>query len=267
MAGTLHLGTSGFAYPEWKGTFYPPKIRQKDMLAFYAERFDSVEINYTFRKEPTEEVLASWAEATPEDFLFTLKAHQRVTHWLRLSGAAEATATFLQDARLLGPKLGAVLFQCPPNLLFDLELITAFLDILPTGIRYAFEFRHPSWTAARDMLTAHRAAWCVADTDEHPAPLDPLTAEPFSYLRLRKLEYPDQELRAWAARIADVLAKGSDVFCYFKHEDKAAGPRFAARLRELMGSSKEGGADVTLDGSGRGHDGAPRSARKRAPRT
>jgi uncharacterized protein YecE (DUF72 family) len=236
VAGTLHLGTSGFAYPEWKGAFYPPKIRERDMLGFYADRFDSVEINYTFRKDPTPEVLAAWGEATPEGFLFTLKAHQRLTHWLRLSGAAEATATFLEEARLLGPKLGAVLFQCPPTLPFDLELITAFLDILPTGIRYAFEFRHPSWTAARDVLTAHRAAWCIADTDEHPAPLDPLTAKPFSYLRLRKLQYSDQELRAWAARIADVLGKGSDVFCYFKHEDEGASPKMAKRLASILES-------------------------------
>jgi uncharacterized protein YecE (DUF72 family) len=239
VAGTLHLGTSGFAYPQWKGIFYPLKVRQRDMLAFYAERFGSVEINYTFRKEPTEEVLHAWAEATPQDFLFTLKAHQRLTHWLRLSGAAEATAAFLDEARLLGPKLGAVLFQCPPNLPFNLELIATFLDALPSGIRYAFEFRHPSWREARDVLVAHGAAWCVADTDDHPVLSEPLAAEPFGYLRLRKLHYSDDELRRWAALIADVLGRETDVFCYFKHEDKAAGPWFALRLRDLVDRSQQ----------------------------
>jgi uncharacterized protein YecE (DUF72 family) len=234
VAGALHLGTSGFAYPEWKGVFYPPKIRQKEMLAFYAQRFGSVEINYTFRKEPTQDVLAGWREATPDHFMFTLKAHQRLTHWLRLADAAEATERFLTEARLLGPKLGAVLFQCPPNFRFDLELIAGFLATLDPAIRYAFEFRHPSWTKARDVLASHRVAWCVADTDENPAVDALVTADPFAYLRLRKTHYSDEELRTWAGRIGDILTHGTDVFCYFKHEDKAAGPRHASRLAEMV---------------------------------
>lgn len=234
MAGALHIGTSGFAYPEWKGVFYPPKMRQRDMLAFYSQRFDSVEINYTFRKEPTEDVLRVWGETTPSAFVFTLKAHQRLTHWLRLSGAAEATTKFLGEARLLGPKLGAVLFQCPPNLAFNLELIDGFLESLPRDIRYAFEFRHPSWQQARDVLAAHDAAWCISDTDENPAPSELPEAKPFAYLRLRRLQYSDDELGRWAGWIREALAGGADLFCYFKHEDKAAGPRFALRLRELI---------------------------------
>jgi uncharacterized protein YecE (DUF72 family) len=234
MAGTLYLGTSGFAYNEWKGPFYPPGLKQQEMLPFYAKRFGSVEINYTFRQQPAEKTLVTWRDATPEGFLITLKAHQRITHWLRLANADESVATFLDRAKVLGSRLGPILFQCPPNLPFDRALIENFLGFLPPTYRYAFEFRHPSWAEARDILANQGAAWCLAETDESAAPDAPLQTEPFVYLRLRKLEYGEDEIQAWAGRVSGALAQGADVFCYIKHEDKGAGPIFAERLGELV---------------------------------
>lgn len=237
MAGTLYLGTSGFAYDEWKGPFYPPSLKQRDMLPFYATRFSSVEINYTFRQQPAEATLTGWRQATPEGFLITLKAHQRITHWLRLANADEAVSNFLGRAKGLASRLGAILFQCPPNLAYDRSLIENFLAFLPPTFRYAFEFRHPSWAEAKEILASQGAAWCLAETDQRPAAELAVAAEPFAYLRLRKEQYPDEELRAWAGRVREVLKAGSDVFCYFKHEEKGAGPVFAERMAELVRDS------------------------------
>jgi uncharacterized protein YecE (DUF72 family) len=235
MAGTLHLGTSGFAYNEWKGPFYPEKIRQKEMLPFYAARFPSVEINYSFRQEPADTTLQAWRESTPETFLFTLKAHQRITHWLKLANADDAVSRFLERARMLGTRLGAILFQTPPTLHFDRGLIENFVGFLPPMVRYAFEFRHPSWEAARDILASQGAAWCVAETDESPVGDAWIPSDPFAYLRLRKLEYSDDDIRAWAKRVWAMLEAGRDVFCYFKHEEKGAGPIYAQRMAALVG--------------------------------
>jgi len=205
-------------------------------LPFYAGRFGSVEINYTFRQQPAEKTLTAWREATPEGFLITLKGHQRITHWLRLANADESVANFLDRAKTLGSRLGAILFQCPPNLLFDRGLIENFLGFLPPMYRYAFEFRHPSWVQARDILAEQGAAWCLAETDEKPIPEEPIPAEPFAYLRLRKEAYADDELEVWAKRIAQALDQDRDVFCYFKHEEKGAGPIFAERLGAIVGA-------------------------------
>ena len=237
MAGTLYLGTSGFAYGEWKGPFYPEKLRQREMLPFYAGRFNSVEINYTFRQQPAEKTLVTWRDATPDGFAFTLKAHQRITHWLRLANADEAVSAFLDRATVLGGRLGTILFQCPPNLPFDRGLIENFLGFLPPTHRYAFEFRHPSWSQAREILAEQGAAWCLADTDEKPAPDEPIPAEPFAYLRLRKENYTEDELEVWGKRIVQALDQDRDVFCYFKHEEKGAGPIFTERLGVLMAAT------------------------------
>lgn len=233
MAARLFVGTSGFAYPEWKGPFYPERLSPRKMLPFYAERFDSVEINYSFRRRPSQLALENWREATPEGFVFALKAHQRITHWLRLADAGEAVTGFLDEARLLGDRLGPILFQCPATLPYDGELLARFLDGLPPGFRYAFEFRHPSWVEARSLLASCGVAWCVAETDDQPAPDSP-DPEPFVYLRLRKRRYLKRDLEAWADRLAVVLAGGRDAFVFFKHEDKGAGPKFAQRLLAAM---------------------------------
>jgi uncharacterized protein YecE (DUF72 family) len=235
MTGRLYIGTSGFAYKEWKGPFYPSDLKDKDMLPFYAGRFPTVEINYTFRRHPSEKTLATWRERTPDGFLFGLKAHQRITHWLRLQAAEESVRYFLDGVEALGPRLGPILFQCPPSLVHDRDRIERFLDGLPPGRRYAFEFRHPSWAEAREFLASRGAAWCVAETDETPTADGPIPAEPFAYLRLRKEQYMDEELRTWAARMRAALDQDRDVFCYFKHEDKGAGAIYAERMSELIG--------------------------------
>ncbi len=234
LPGTLYLGTSGFAYQEWKGPFYPQELKDTEMLSFYASRFPSVEINYTFRRSPAEKTLAAWVDRTPATFRFTLKAHQRITHTLRLANTDEPVSTFLDRVKALGERLGPILFQCPPTLQFDRRLIESFLAFLPPTFRYAMEFRHPSWEEGRTILAEQGAAWCVAETDEKPSG-EP-SWEPFGYLRLRKEEYTDDELSAWAGRIRGALAAGRDVYCYFKHEEKAAGPAQAERMQQLLES-------------------------------
>ena len=236
MTGSFYLGTSGFSYDGWKhGVFYPEGLKNREMLSYYASRFPSVEINYTFRRFPTERSLTTWRDETPEAFRFTLKANQRITHWKRLADVDEDVRDFLERARLLGERLGTVLYQCPPTLHYDRGLAEAFVGYLPPSPRAAMEFRHPSWTEARDLLLEQGVAWCVAETDEKdPEPGD-LSWEPFGFLRLRKTEYSDDELRAWAERIRPVLDAGNDVYCYLKHEDEGASTKMADRLRAFVG--------------------------------
>ena len=235
MPGTLHLGTSGFAYPEWKGVFYPEDSKPRDMLPYFASRFRSVEINYTFRRHPSEKTLSSWREQTPEGFTFTLKAHQNITHRHRLADAHEPVKFFIERARVLGDRIGVVLFQCPPSLRFDRALLEDFLATLPGDGRFAMEFRHSSWEDSRELLAEHGVAWCTAETDEQPAGRD--SWEPFGYLRLRKETYAEDDLKAWAERVEPALEAGHDVYCYFKHEEKGIGPAYALRLAELLAPS------------------------------
>ncbi len=238
--GTLYLGTSGFAYDEWgHGVFYPEGLRVRERLAYYSSRLSSVEINYTFRRYPSEKTLTTWRQEARPGFVFTLKANQRITHSRRLKDCDDDVRDFLDRAKSLGDRLGCVLFQCPPNLAFDRELIEAFVGYLPPVgpevPRFAMEFRHASWVAARDLLREQGVAWCVAQTEEKdPGPEDQ-SWEPAGYLRLRKTDYTDDELASWAGRIRSALDSGSDVFCYFKHEAEGASPKMAKRLEELLG--------------------------------
>jgi uncharacterized protein YecE (DUF72 family) len=232
MPGTLYVGTSGFAYKEWKGVFYPDGLKDREMLSFYASRLPSVEINYTFRRQPTEKTLTTWREATPEGFRFTLKANQRITHVLRLDQADDEVRDFLERARLLGTRQGPILFQCPPTLKFDRSRIEAFVGYLPPGVLAAMEFRHPSWQEARPILAAQGVAWCTAETEEKEA--DEPSWEPFGFLRLRKTAYSDDDLKKWVERITPPLEEGRDVYCYFKHEDGAASAKMAQRLRQAV---------------------------------
>jgi uncharacterized protein YecE (DUF72 family) len=232
MPGTLYVGTSGFAYKEWKGVFYPDGLKDREMLSFYASRLPSVEINYTFRRQPTEKTLTTWREATPEGFRFTLKANQRITHVLRLDQADDEVRDFLERARLLGTRQGPILFQCPPTLKFDRSRIEAFVGYLPPGVLAAMEFRHPSWQEARPILAAQGVAWCTAETEEKEA--DEPSWEPFGFLRLRKTAYSDDDLKKWVERITPPLEEDRDVYCYFKHEDGAASAKMAQRLRQAV---------------------------------
>ncbi|HEU4527838.1 MAG TPA: DUF72 domain-containing protein [Actinomycetota bacterium] len=236
MTGTLYVGTSGFSYDEWKhGVFYPEGLKNREMLSYYASRFPSVEINYTFRRYPSEKSLTTWREQTPEHFRFTLKANQRITHFKRLADADDDVRDFLNAGKVLGERLGTVLYQCPPSLHYDRGLIEAFVGYLPPQPRAAMEFRHPSWREARDLLLAQGVAWCVAETDEQDPGPDDLSWEPFGFLRLRKTEYSDEELKAWAERIGPALDAGHDIYCYFKHGDEGASPKMADRLTDMLG--------------------------------
>ncbi len=235
MAGTLLLGTSGFSYDEWKhGVFYPEGLKNREMLSYYASRFPSVEINYTFRRYPTEKSLNTWRSETPESFRFTLKANQRITHWKRLADVDEDVRAFLDLAGILGERLGTILYQCPPTLEYDRALIESFVGYLPPSPRAAMEFRHPSWVEARELLLSQGIAWCVAETDEKDPGPDDLSWEPFGFLRLRKTEYTDDELAGWTERIRPALEAGNDVYCYFKHEDEGQSTKMADRLRSMV---------------------------------
>jgi uncharacterized protein YecE (DUF72 family) len=228
------VGTSGFSYPAWRGTFYPEDLPAREMLAFYARALGTVEINHTFRRLPTPALLAGWAGQTPTGFRFALKAPQRITHVLRLRDADEITGEFCRAARRLGPKLGPLFFQLPPYLRFDGARLRDFLAILPAGVEPAFEFRHPSWFTDEtyDLLTRHRAALCIADSEDLSTP--PVATAPFGYLRLRRADYAEGDLAAWAERIRDT-PRWKRVYVYLKHEDSGRGPALArallARLR------------------------------------
>ena len=230
--GTLYAGTSGFAYAEWKGSFYPDDLPQTRFLDHYATRLPAVEINYTFRRYPADATLEKWSAKTPASFRFALKANQRITHTLRLRDADEAVGAFLERARTLGDRLGPILFQCPPSLRYDRGLLASFLAYLPPTFPAAFEFRHPSWAEARDLIAEQGAAWCDAETDERSP--EGISPGPFAYLRLRKEAYAEDDLERWADRIADALAEGRDVYAFLKHEEGGAAPRWAEQLADLV---------------------------------
>lgn len=230
----IWIGTSGYNYPEWKGSFYPANLATAKMLPYYAERFPTVEINYTFYRMPNEKLLAGWTAQTPSPYKLTLKAPRRITHDSRLKNCGDLVRGFCNVAGSLGDKLGALLFQLPPNLKLDLAVFDAFLADLPPKAPAAFEFRNASWfdDAVFERLTARGYALCVADSEKLSAPVK-ITAD-FAYFRLRDEGYTPDDIRAWGDRIRESTAACRDVFVYFKHEDEGKGPEFAQRLREHL---------------------------------
>jgi len=228
---SLFAGTSGFAYPTWKPDFYPPKLPAKDFLKHYATRLNAVEINYTFRQLPKTATLENWIQATPEGFTFVCKAHQRITHIMRLR-ESEFTEVFFKaiDPLRATRRLGPVLFQLPPNLKADLATLTAFVEKLPPDIRCAFEFRNASWLVddVYRLFEKHGIALCLAESDKFEVP-EVLTAG-FVYVRLRKEDYSPEERAAIAERMRGMLAAGRDVYVFFKHEDTPAGAMYAEEL-------------------------------------
>ena len=232
VSENILIGTSGYNYPEWRGTFYPEKFSTNKMLAFYAERFPTVEINYTFYRMPTEKLLKGWADGTPEAFTFTLKAPRRITHDAKLQRCEDLLQAFCRTARTLGPKLAVLLFQLPPNFKKNVEVLAAFLELLPDGLRSAFEFRHASWFDGEvfDALRARNAALCIADSEKLKTPVE-VTAD-FAYLRLRDEGYQDSDIEAWATTIKGLAPP--DTYVYFKHEEQGLGPVFAKKLESLI---------------------------------
>ena len=228
MSHNVFVGTSGYNYPEWRGTFYPEKLSSTKMLAYYAERFPTVEINYTFYRMPTEKLLQGWYDGTPERFTFTLKAPRRITHDAKLRRCEETLQAFCRAATTLGPKLGVLLFQLPPTFKKDGDVLRAFLELLPEGTRAAFEFRHPSWLDVEtfDALRARHVALCIADSEKMSTPVE-ATAE-YTYFRLRDEGYQQADLHKWASTVKALPAR--DAFVYFKHEEQGLGPDFAKRF-------------------------------------
>ncbi len=235
----IYAGTSGYSYKEWKGPFYPEKLAAAEMLRFYAQRLDAVEINNTFYRMPKRSVLESWAGQVPEGFRFAIKASRRITHFKRLKDAGEELGFLLGNLEALGDRLGVVLFQLPPNLKKDRPRLEAFLELVPEATPAAFEFRHPSWTEDDEtgLLLAERGlALCRADSEETPVEGE-LDRGRFGYLRLRRPDYSDADLLDFAQRIR---ARGWErAFVFFKHEDEGAGPKLAARFAGLAAEAEE----------------------------
>ena len=229
--GQIYAGTSGWAYATWKPGFYPAKLSAKKFLEYYASRLNSVEVNYTFRTIPTEKLLAGWIEATPPEFKFAIKAHQRITHFKRLRDAAGVTAEFMASLQPLckAKKLGPVLFQLRGDLKCDVPLLKDFLKGLPREAQAAFEFRNVSWFCDEvyDVLRKANIALCLAESDDLETP-DVVTAD-FSYLRLRKKSYSAKARDIIAKKVTGLTAKG-EVFAYFKHEDTPEGALYAEAL-------------------------------------
>ena len=212
----LYVGTSGFSYPTWRPRFYPLGSRSRDFLRLYAERLPTVELNATFYRLPSEEQLAGWARETPPDFRFAVKMSRRITH----EGRLELIPTFCERVRALGERLGPVLVQLPPSRPRDDGLLSLYLGSLDPSLRYAFEFRHPSWEDAD--LGAHARVGSLQGR------------APFVYLRLREPPYEEEALAAWAGRLRPLLEEGIEVYAYFKHEDEPTAPHYAERLVALL---------------------------------
>ena len=231
----IHVGTSGYAYKEWKGKFYPEKISPKEMLRFYSGRLNTVEINNTFYRMPKESVLMSWAEQVPSDFVFALKAPQVITHLKRLRNVGEETEYLFRTLSILDRKLGPVLFQFPGSFRADLDALEDFLGLIPGNMSWAFEFRSPSWFDGEilGILRKKGCSLCIADTDEDPA-TEIINTATWGYLRLRRSDYTDAALSQWIGRI--LSQKWERAFVFFKHEDEAKGPEMAIRFRELIES-------------------------------
>lgn len=230
----LFVGTSGFSYDAWKGPFYPEDLPRDGMLAWYGGRLSAVEVNNTFYRMPRASVLEGWAADVPAGFRFSLKASRKITHFGRLKpDTADATDYLVGTVSVLGPRLGALLFQLPPNMKVDPARLEAFLARLPGEVPAAFEFRYPSWRdpAVHALLEARGAALVHADTEDAEEE-DPVRTAPWGYLRLRRPGYDDAALGRWAGRVGD--AGWERAFVFFKHEEAGAGPRLAMRFRELV---------------------------------
>jgi len=225
----IYAGTSGYSYKEWKGFFYPEKMKPEEMLSFYATKLPAVEINNTFYRLPKRELIDLWSSQVPPEFKFVIKASQKITHMRRLKGADDETNYLFDVVSSLEKKLGVVFFQLPPNVKKDIERLGTFLDSLPKKPPVAFEFRHATWfdDEVFELLRRHNAALCLADTDEElEVPL--VSTADWGYLRLRRPEYPPADMKKWRAWVQ--AQQWNEACVFFKHEDAGAGPKMAAEF-------------------------------------
>jgi uncharacterized protein YecE (DUF72 family) len=237
----VRVGTSGFAFKEWKGPFYPPDLKDDAMLGFYAGKYPAVEINNTFYRLPREHVLAEWASKVRgrDGFTFSLKASQRITHYGRLRPDSVGTALeyLLRSTATLGAHLGPILFQLPPNLEKDVDRLESFLALLPADRRFTIEFRHDSWfdDAVFDVLRARDIALCIAESEEFRSPR--VATATWGYLRLHRQDYDDTALSEWRLRIAEHAWK--DAYVFFKHDYvDGAGPLAVERFSSMTGATR-----------------------------
>lgn len=230
----IHIGLSGYSYKPWVGRFYPEGTKPDGYLAYYGTRYPTVEMDGTWYRMPSEKAVETWLANTPDPFWFVPKAHRDITHRARLKPDSYGSMKFMLER--LSPmakagRLGPMLVQLPPNLKRDDDRLKAFLEAIPSGQRYAFEFRNPTWNCAevREILSAANAAWVASETDEDDF-VHHDTAD-FWYVRLRKTAYGDADLKAWAKRF---LESGKECFVFCKHEDEGAPWEWADRLLELV---------------------------------
>ncbi len=231
----IWIGTSGFQYAEWKGTFYPEELSAAKMLPYYAERLNTTEINYTFRRIPAPKTIDNWKALTPEKFRFALKAPQKITHWSKLRDCGDTMRYFHDVISGLGDKLGPVLFQLPPNFKKDTFVLADFVNCLPTNFRAAFEFRHESWfdDEVWEIFKPGNVALCINESTDFAAPK--ISTANFGYLRLRREDYGKIDIEAWAAFVREQSERWTDAFIYFKHEEAGVGPQFAKQMMDSLG--------------------------------
>jgi len=228
----LYVGTSGYSYKEWKGSFYPEQITPPEMLSYYASRLPAVELNNTFYRMPRPDTIESWKSQVPADFRFSVKATQSITHYRRLKDAGAQTKQMLETVAAFGDRLGVVYFRLPEDMKKDLERLETFLRELPAEIRIAFDFRHPTWfdDDVYELLRRYKRVLCVSDTDELPLDHIDKTAD-WGYLRLRRVNYSKADLTRWIERIR--AQQWKTAFVFFKHEDEGTGPKLAAQFIKL----------------------------------
>jgi uncharacterized protein YecE (DUF72 family) len=229
---TLYVGTSGYSYKEWKGSFYPETIPAKDMLSYYASRLQAVELNNTFYRMPQPSMIENWKAQVPENFRFSVKAPQVITHFRRLKDAGPQTRQLLKTVSALEERLGAVIFRLPENMKKDLKRLETFVKDLPADTPAVFDFRHPTWfdDEVYALLRSHNRVLCVSDIEELPESYTHKTAD-WGYVRLRRVRYTKADLIKWNKRIKAQVWKNTYVF--FKHEDEGTGPKLAARFLDL----------------------------------
>lgn len=244
MAAEIRIGTSGWHYKHWVGTFYPPKWPASKMLAYYVERFDTVELNNSFYRLPPEGALANWRDSTPADFCFAVKGSRFLTHMKKLKDPEPGLDRFFQRADILGPKLGPILFQLPPHWALDLDRFQTFLRALPAQHRYAFEFRNATWDTAEVYreLTRYNCAYCAYDLGGYQSPIE-ITAD-FTYVRLHgpggkyQGSYSEEALAAWAQRIRCWRSRLKAIYFYFDNDQAGYAPANAIQLRNLADETK-----------------------------